>query len=47
MDKCLQNFLLKTVAGAGAGLFVGLVLFKRKSIPVWYGAGMGSGMAYV
>ena len=42
-DRCITDTGIKTVSGLGLGIVASLLLFKRKSWPVVFGAGAGFG----
>lgn len=45
-DVVISNTLVKTGLGFGAGVLASVVLFKRRSFPVWLGVGFGLGRGY-
>lgn len=45
-DKCISNTLLKFGGGLAVGAVASLLLFKRRSWPIVFGAGAGFGMGY-
>uniref|UniRef100_A0A915K329 MICOS complex subunit MIC10 n=1 Tax=Romanomermis culicivorax TaxID=13658 RepID=A0A915K329_ROMCU len=44
-DRCLADGLIKVGAGLGIGIIFSVVLFKRRSWPVFFGTGTGLGMS--
>ncbi|XP_061642262.1 MICOS complex subunit MIC10-like [Phyllopteryx taeniolatus] len=45
-DRCLADATVKTVTGLGVGIVLSVLLFKRRTWPVSFGAGLGLGMGY-
>lgn len=45
-DVVLSNTIVKAGLGFGAGVVASVVLFKRRSFPVWLGLGFGLGRGY-
>ncbi|CUM45850.1 MICOS complex subunit MIC10 [Debaryomyces fabryi] len=45
-DVVLSNTLIKTGLGFGGGVLASILLFKRRSFPVWLGIGFGLGRGY-
>ncbi|XP_061544399.1 MICOS complex subunit Mic10-like isoform X2 [Phycodurus eques] len=45
-DRCLADTTVKTVTGLGVGIVFSVLLFKRRTWPVSFGAGLGLGMGY-
>lgn len=45
-DFVLSNLLIKAGMGFGFGLLTSLMLFKKRSFPVWLGVGFGFGRGY-
>jgi len=46
MDLCLSNALVKTGLGLGTGIVLSVLLFRRRTFPVWLSTGAGLGSAY-
>ncbi|KAK2821127.1 hypothetical protein Q7C36_020470 [Tachysurus vachellii] len=44
-DRCLADSAVKFVTGLGFGAVFSILLFKRRTWPIAFGAGMGIGMA--
>lgn len=42
----MSNAVVKGAVGLGVGIVASVVLFKRRSFPVWTGLGFGIGQAY-
>ncbi|GMM48949.1 Mic10 protein [Pichia kluyveri] len=45
-DTAISNAIVKTGLGFGTGVLVSVLLFKRRSFPVWLGVGFGLGRGY-
>ncbi|RCK67476.1 MICOS complex subunit MIC10 [Candida viswanathii] len=45
-DVVLSNALIKTGLGFGGGVLASILLFRRRSFPVWLGIGFGLGRGY-
>ncbi|KAG7664511.1 uncharacterized protein J8A68_001962 [[Candida] subhashii] len=45
-DVVLSNALIKTGLGFGGGVLASILIFKRRSFPVWLGVGFGLGRGY-
>ncbi|GMG19724.1 unnamed protein product [Ambrosiozyma monospora] len=45
-DIVISNGIVKTGLGFGAGVLASVLLFKRRSFPVWLGVGFGLGRSY-
>ncbi|OBA20314.1 DUF543-domain-containing protein [Metschnikowia bicuspidata var. bicuspidata NRRL YB-4993] len=45
-DVVLSNTMIKTALGFGGGVLASVLLFKRRSFPVWLGVGFGLGRGY-
>ncbi|RLV92240.1 MICOS complex subunit MIC10 [Spathaspora sp. JA1] len=45
-DVVLSNAVIKTGLGFGAGVLTSILIFKRRSFPVWLGIGFGLGRGY-
>ncbi|RKP13025.1 hypothetical protein BJ684DRAFT_20462 [Piptocephalis cylindrospora] len=45
-DKAATQFITKTGAGIAGGIFLSVLLFRRRVWPVTLGAGFGIGAAY-
>jgi inner membrane organizing system protein 1 len=45
-DHCLSTFLIRSTYGAGFGIIFSLLLFRRRTWPVWTGIGFGAGRAW-
>ncbi|XP_061688068.1 MICOS complex subunit Mic10-like [Syngnathoides biaculeatus] len=45
-DRCLADTAVKTVSGLGAGMVFSALLFKRRTWPVSFGAGLGLGTGF-
>jgi MICOS complex subunit MIC10 len=45
-DVVISNTLIKTGLGLGAGVVASVLLFKRRTFPVWLGIGFGAGRGY-
>jgi inner membrane organizing system protein 1 len=45
-DVVVSNTLVKTGLGFGAGVLASVILFKRRTFPVWLGVGFGLGRGY-
>jgi len=45
-DLCVADSLVKIGGGLAIGVIASLFLFKRKSWPVAFGAGVGAGMSF-
>ncbi|RCK55361.1 MICOS complex subunit MIC10 [Candida viswanathii] len=45
-DVVLSNALIKTGLGFGGGVLASILLFRRRSFPVWLGVGFGLGRGY-
>lgn len=45
-DIALSNALIKAGLGFGGGVLASIILFKRRSFPVWIGVGFGFGRGY-
>lgn len=45
-DIVLSNALIKTGLGFGGGVLASILLFRRRSFPVWVGVGFGLGRGY-
>ncbi|KAJ7632967.1 hypothetical protein FB45DRAFT_914018 [Roridomyces roridus] len=45
-DRCLADFLVKAGVGFGAGVVLSVVLFKRRTWPMFLSTGFGAGAAY-
>ncbi|KAF1821175.1 DUF543-domain-containing protein [Dissoconium aciculare CBS 342.82] len=45
-DHCLSTFLIRSTYGAGFGIIFSLLLFRRRTWPVWTGVGFGAGRAW-
>lgn len=45
-DTALSNAIVKTGLGFGGGVVLSVLLFKRRSFPVWLGVGFGLGRSY-
>ncbi|KAF2721903.1 DUF543-domain-containing protein [Polychaeton citri CBS 116435] len=45
-DHCLSTLLIRSTLGAGFGVIFSVLLFKRRSWPVWTGLGFGAGRAW-
>ncbi|OWB58094.1 hypothetical protein B5S28_g4087 [[Candida] boidinii] len=45
-DLVLSNAIVKTGLGFGAGVLASVLVFRRRSFPVWIGVGFGLGRAY-
>uniref|UniRef100_A0A8C5DPY5 MICOS complex subunit MIC10 n=1 Tax=Gouania willdenowi TaxID=441366 RepID=A0A8C5DPY5_GOUWI len=40
------NLLLLQATGLGVGIVFSVILFKRRTWPLWFGSGLGLGMGY-
>ena len=45
-DLVLSNLLVKVGLGFGVGVITSVLLFKRRTFPVWLGIGFGFGRGY-
>ncbi|CZT17211.1 probable DUF543 domain protein [Ramularia collo-cygni] len=45
-DHCLSTLLIRSTLGASFGVIFSVLLFKRRSFPVWAGLGFGAGRAW-
>ncbi|CAF0976395.1 unnamed protein product [Rotaria sp. Silwood1] len=45
-NQCLTDSIIKTASGLTLGLVFSALLFKRRPWPVFFGTGIGIGMAY-
>ncbi|KAF2169863.1 hypothetical protein M409DRAFT_20277 [Zasmidium cellare ATCC 36951] len=45
-DHCLSTLLIRSTLGASFGVIFSVLLFKRRSWPVWAGLGFGAGRAW-
>ena len=45
-DHCLSTLLIRSTLGASFGIIFSVLLFKRRSWPVWTGLGFGAGRAW-
>ncbi|UZJ55939.1 hypothetical protein CBS101457_005259 [Exobasidium rhododendri] len=45
-DLCISNAIVKTGIGFSSGVILSVLLFKRRSFPVWLGTGFGLGSGW-
>ncbi|KJE97490.1 hypothetical protein CAOG_07340 [Capsaspora owczarzaki ATCC 30864] len=45
-DRCFTNMLVHTGVGAGVGIVLSLIFFKRRMAPVYLSTGFAIGTAY-
>lgn len=45
-DVVLSNMIVKMGLGFGVGVVASVLLFRRRSFPVWLGVGFGAGRGY-
>lgn len=45
-DLCISNAIVKTGIGFSAGVLLSVLLFRRRSWPVWLGTGFGLGSGW-
>lgn len=45
-DIVLSNLFVKVGLGFGVGVVTSVILFKRRTFPVWLGIGFGAGRGY-
>ena len=45
-DHCLSTLMIRSALGASFGVIFSVLLFKRRSWPVWAGLGFGAGRAW-
>jgi len=46
LERCAADSLLKVGGGLAVGIIFSVLLFKRRTWPVWFGTGTGLGMGY-